>query len=192
MARDPYEVLGIHPGASEEEIKNAYRRLAKRYHPDLNPGDAEAARRMNEVNAAYDQLKNPEAYARQQAQQTRQSQQSQYDPFTGYTWYYQQQPPQQDPFNWQEQQNQWQQEQRYYRKPFRSFGVLRLIVLFWLLSGLLSMCNPIRYSQPQYYYFDSYEEMEEFYETYGGSYGFYEPREPEGTYDGSDLNPQDS
>lgn len=56
---DPYSVLGIAPGASEEEIKSAYRRLAKKHHPDLNPGDAEAARKMQEINAAYDQLRNP-------------------------------------------------------------------------------------------------------------------------------------
>ena len=56
---DPYRVLGVSPDASEEEIKQAYRRLAKKYHPDLNPGDAEAARKMQEVNAAYEQIRNP-------------------------------------------------------------------------------------------------------------------------------------
>lgn len=56
---DPYSVLGVSKEASEEEIKRAYRRLAKKYHPDLNPGDPEAARKMNEVNAAYEQIKNP-------------------------------------------------------------------------------------------------------------------------------------
>lgn len=56
---DPYSVLGVSKEASEEEIKKAYRRLAKKYHPDLNPGDPEAARKMNEINAAYDQIKNP-------------------------------------------------------------------------------------------------------------------------------------
>ncbi len=55
---DPYRVLGVSRGASDEEIKKAYRTLAKKYHPDLNPGDSEAARRMNEINAAYDQIKN--------------------------------------------------------------------------------------------------------------------------------------
>ncbi len=56
---DPYRVLGLEPGASDEEVKRAYRRLAKKYHPDMNPGDANAARMMNEINAAYDQIKNP-------------------------------------------------------------------------------------------------------------------------------------
>ncbi len=59
MIEDPYKVLGVSPNASDEEIKRAYRRLAKQYHPDRNPGDAEAARKMQEVNAAYEQIKNP-------------------------------------------------------------------------------------------------------------------------------------
>lgn len=63
MARDPYQVLGVGPDASDEEIKQAYRRLAKKYHPDLNPGDQEAARKMQEVNAAYEQIKDPEKAA---------------------------------------------------------------------------------------------------------------------------------
>lgn len=61
MISDPYKVLGVSPNASDDEIKAAYRKLAKKYHPDLNPGDEEAARRMNEINAAYDQIKNPQA-----------------------------------------------------------------------------------------------------------------------------------
>ena len=60
MIDDPYKVLGVSPSASDEEIKQAYRKLAKKYHPDLNPGDQEAARRMQEVNEAYDQIKNPQ------------------------------------------------------------------------------------------------------------------------------------
>ena len=66
MVSDPYKVLGVSRDASDDEIKQAYRRLAKKYHPDLNPGDQEAAKRMQEVNAAYDQIKNPEKYQQQQ------------------------------------------------------------------------------------------------------------------------------
>lgn len=80
MISDPYKVLGISPNASDEEIKQAYRRLAKKYHPDLNPGDKVAAQKMQEVNAAYEQIKNPE--------KARNSQQGYggygYDPFGGY------------------------------------------------------------------------------------------------------------
>ena len=67
MIDDPYKVLGVSPNATDEEIKQAYRRLAKKYHPDRNPGDQEAAKRMQQVNAAYEQIKNPEAYKQQQS-----------------------------------------------------------------------------------------------------------------------------
>ena len=65
MVDDPYKVLGVSRDATDDEIKRAYRALAKKYHPDLNPGDQEAARKMQEVNEAYDQIKNPEKYAQQ-------------------------------------------------------------------------------------------------------------------------------
>ena len=97
MIEDPYKVLGISPDASDEEIKKAYRRLAKKYHPDLNPGDAEAARKMKEVNAAYEQIKNPEKF--RQSQPGGQS-------YGGYTQY--------DPFGWG---SSWGGYQQQYREP---------------------------------------------------------------------------
>lgn len=57
MIKDPYKVLGVSPEASDEEITKAYRRLAKKYHPDLNPGDKTAEARMAEINEAYDTIK---------------------------------------------------------------------------------------------------------------------------------------
>jgi molecular chaperone DnaJ len=54
---DPYSILGISPGASDEELTQAYRWLAKKYHPDINPGSKTAELKMREVNAAYEQIK---------------------------------------------------------------------------------------------------------------------------------------
>ncbi len=51
--RDYYEVLGLNKGADDSQIKRAYRQLAKKYHPDMNPGDAEAEAKFKEVNEAY-------------------------------------------------------------------------------------------------------------------------------------------
>jgi molecular chaperone DnaJ len=61
MISDPYKVLGVSPTASNEEITKAYRRLAKKYHPDVNYGEAEAARKMSEINSAYEQIKSGKA-----------------------------------------------------------------------------------------------------------------------------------
>lgn len=62
--RDYYEVLGLDKSADEGAIKKAYRNLAKKYHPDMNPGDAEAEKNFKEVNEAYAILSDPEKKAR--------------------------------------------------------------------------------------------------------------------------------
>ena len=62
--RDYYEVLGLQKGASEEEIKKAYKKLARKYHPDMNPGDKEAEEKFKEVNEANEVLSDPEKKAR--------------------------------------------------------------------------------------------------------------------------------
>jgi hypothetical protein len=57
VSRDPYEVLGVRPTASKEQLHDAYRRLVKLHHPDRNGGSAESARRFVEVQQAYDAVR---------------------------------------------------------------------------------------------------------------------------------------
>lgn len=162
MVNDPYQILGVSRDASEDEIRQAYRRLAKKYHPDLNPGDAQAAQKMNEINEAYDLLKNPQAYRQQQAQQRAQQQarqayqngpqnQGYYNPFDPFGFYGSQSGSEEDSsdpnqntyyYYWSSnddpnrQQYQWN-----YRRPRRSpLGVFGKIVMIWLIiQFLLSM-----------------------------------------------------
>ena len=62
--RDYYEVLGVQKNASQEEIKKAYRKLAKECHPDLHPNDKEAEARFRELNEANEVLSDPDKRAR--------------------------------------------------------------------------------------------------------------------------------
>jgi DnaJ-class molecular chaperone len=64
MAQTPYEVLGVKPDASADEIRKTYRKLAKQFHPDLNPGKPEAEARFKAISAAYDLLSDPDKRAR--------------------------------------------------------------------------------------------------------------------------------
>ncbi|WP_456324735.1 DnaJ C-terminal domain-containing protein [Desulfonauticus submarinus] len=58
--KDYYKILGVSKGASQEEISKAYKKLAKKYHPDLNPNNKEAEEKFKEINEAYEVLKDPE------------------------------------------------------------------------------------------------------------------------------------
>lgn len=92
MVQDPYAVLGVSRNATEAEIKSAYRRLAKQYHPDLHPGDPVAARKMVEINEAYEQIKNPQPQNQQYTYNPYGSSQRPYgdrqeDPFVNFHFY---------------------------------------------------------------------------------------------------------
>lgn len=82
MTENPYDILGISPDATPEEVKRAYRKKARENHPDLNPDDPKAEERMNKVNEAYDRITNPEKYAASDAR--RRGQGVPYTPGYGY------------------------------------------------------------------------------------------------------------
>lgn len=166
MARDPYEVLGIAHGASEDEIKTAYRRLAKKYHPDLNPGDPTAAQKMNEVNQAYDQLKNPQAY--QQQASPSYGGQSYGSAYSGQT--YGGADPFEDLFRSftgqgyaNSSQNRGNYQYTYHTHRARPFNLFRAIILIYLLLQLVScMVSSLLLSdQPRDYYGASQNQAED-------------------------------
>lgn len=89
--KDPYEVLGLKRDATQEEVTAAYRRLAKKYHPDLNPGDRNAQNKMAEINVAYEEIKSGRArytdYSAPQQERPRQGSPYGYGGYGGYGGY---------------------------------------------------------------------------------------------------------
>ncbi len=190
MIRDPYAVLGVSPGCSEEELKAAYRKLAKKYHPDLHPGDAAAAEKMNEINAAYDQIRNPpqtggytyggSAYGQQS--QGQQSYGRQYGGAYGYANQQQEEGDEYDPFA----AYRAYQQQAYtsYRRvhPGRIFLYVFLIFMILRLIGILLFGGLFSYgttgssgtggdTSPYYYYY-SYGAPGGGQYPYGGQYSY--------------------
>ena len=69
--RDYYDILGVKKGATEKEIKSAYRKLARKYHPDVNPGNKEAEQQFKEIQEAYAVLSNAEKRKRRDQKRRR-------------------------------------------------------------------------------------------------------------------------
>lgn len=192
--RDPYEVLGVSRNASEEEITKAYRELAKKYHPDLNPGDETAAQKMSEINEAYDRIRNGDTsptytgsygpYSYGPGAGTSSGANGQ-DPFGDFwKWYAaaQQQARQQQQQQQYQQYRQRQQYQQYgyggygnqTRKTTRrgGFGCFKFIAWYigiQLVLGLFSLL--FNTCGTGYYYYSSNDPGNQ---NYGNDYGYYE------------------
>lgn len=186
---DPYSVLGVSRNASEDEIKRAYRQLAKKYHPDLNPGDPEAARKMNEINAAYEQIKNPSqtnsayGYGDQHSAgssaygtsgggdyvSSEQSYGEDFDPF--------------DPFGW--------AGRRAGSTSYRRSFFVYIIAAFIVLNLASTLLTRSARSQQQEQFQTQIEQFEQYYNQIPGYPGTYPPGYEEAAPDNEDSEQQD-
>ena len=165
--KDPYAVLGVSENATEAEITKAYRTLARKYHPDLNPGDNTAEAKMKEINTAYEQIKDIKSRGESYSANTgASSAQRASEPFTngGYdfrrTYYYYD-------FSDPEEENQRNRQTFRVFNPFRIFFritlfilIIRLIssLIFGGIAGLFGGYRSRYYEDSRQPYSYSYEE----------------------------------
>ncbi|HBI27049.1 MAG TPA: molecular chaperone DnaJ [Peptococcaceae bacterium] len=143
MISDPYKVLGVSPTASDKEITKAYRKLAKKYHPDLNPGDEEAAKRMSEINAAYEQIRSGNGNASQYGNSGNYGGQNTYDSGYGY-----------DPFGYGGY-GQGQRQQQQQRRQSSEFNPVRQYISAGRYQEALDLLATMTNRSAEWYYYSA-------------------------------------
>ncbi len=138
---DPYAVLGLSPSASDQEVADAYRRLARKYHPDLNPGNSAAEERMKEINAAY-QLIEDRRSGKQSAPNNHQASGNPYG-YAGAN-----EPPYGNPYGYPPFGAPYGQYRVYRVRRARPFSLFRFFLTLLLLSFFMRACSLMLFSLP--------------------------------------------